>query len=120
MKILIYSLEGDSGGLAWKMQKEGAAVGFFIKKKWGRPQMDSIVPHVETLEEGLKNKPDFILFDLNKDGETADKLRVEGWKVLCGSKLADKMEFDRAWGVKLCEQYGILVPRTTSFENVES
>jgi phosphoribosylamine--glycine ligase len=118
MRVLIYSLEGDSCGLAWKMQKEGASVDLFIKEKWARPQMEGIVPHVETLEEGLKNKPDYILFDLNKDGAVADKLRSDGWKVVGGSKLADQMEFDRAWGVKLCEQYGIPVPRTESFKDV--
>jgi hypothetical protein len=75
MKILIHSKEGDSAGLAWQFQKDGADVSFFIKEKWARRQMDGIVPKVETLEEGLKTKPDFILFDLNGDGETADKVK---------------------------------------------
>lgn len=120
MRVLIHSAEGDSAGLAWQMQKEGATVDFFVKAKWARRQMEGIVPHVETLEEGLKNKPDFVLFDLNGDGETADSLRKDGWKVIGGSKMCDRMEFDRAWGVKLCEQYGIKTPKTTQFENVES
>jgi phosphoribosylamine-glycine ligase len=119
MKILLHSKEGDSAGLAWQFQKEGASVDFFIKEKWARRQMEGIVPHVETLEEGLKNNPDFILFDLNGDGESGDKLRKDGWKVINGSKMADKMEFDRAWGVKLCEQYGIKTPKTTQFKAVE-
>jgi phosphoribosylamine---glycine ligase len=119
MKILIHSKEGDSGGLAYLMQREGAKVSLYIKEKWARRQMDGIVPKVETLEEGLKTKPDFILFDLNGDGETADKLRKDGHKVVCGSALADKMEFDRAWGVKLCQQYGIKTPKTTEFKNVD-
>lgn len=120
MRILIHSSEGDSAGLAWQMQKEGAKVDLFIKEKSMRRQMDGIVPKVESIEEGLKNKPDLILFDLNGDGETADKLRSDGWKVVNGSKMSDRMEFDRAWGVKLCEQYGIRTPRTTQFENVDT
>lgn len=119
MKILIYSLEGDSSGLAYSMQKEGAKVDLFVKKKWARPTMEGLVPKVETLEEGLVNKPDFILFDLNGDGPIADSLRKEGWKVVNGSALADRMEFDRAWGVKLCEQYGIRTPKTMEFKNVD-
>lgn len=119
MKVLIYSMEGDSCGIAYKMQKEGAQVDLFIKEKWARRQMEGIVPHVETLEEGLKNKPDYILFDLNKDGAVADDLRRDGWKVVNGSKLADKLEFDRAYGVKVCEQVGIKTPKTTEFKNVE-
>ena len=119
MRILLHSKEGDSAGLAYQFQREGATVDFFIKEKWARRAMGEIVPHVESLEEGLKNKPDFILFDLNGDGETADKLRKDGWKVVNGSALADKLEFDRAYGVKVCEQYGIKTPKTTEFQNVD-
>ncbi len=120
MRVLIHSKEGDSSGLAWQMQKEGAQVDLFIKEKWARRQMEGIVPHVETLEEGLRNKPDFILFDSNGDGETADKLRADGWRVVCGSRLSDKLEFDRAYGVKVCKQYGIKTPVTTEFKNVDA
>lgn len=119
MRILIHSKEGDSGGIAYQMQKEGAQVDLFIKEKWARRQMEGVVPHVETIEEGLKNKPDLILFDLNGEGNDADRLRADGWKVVCGSKMADKMEFDRAYGVKLCQQYGIKTPKTTEFKNVD-
>lgn len=120
MRILIYSLEGDSAGLAWQMQKEGAQVDFYVKEASLRKQMLGIVPHIESLEEGLRNKPDVILFDLNGDGKVADSLRNKGWRVVGGSAMADRMEFDRAWGVKICEQYGIRTPRTTSFKDVES
>jgi phosphoribosylamine--glycine ligase len=119
MRILIYSLEGDSSGLAYQMHQEGAQVWLFIKERSMRRTMEGIVPHVQTLEEGLSKKPDYILFDLNKDGKVADKLRADGWKVINGSALADKMEFDRAYGVKLCEQYGIKTPKTTEFNSVD-
>jgi phosphoribosylamine-glycine ligase len=120
MRVLIHSREGDSSGLAWQMQKEGASVDLFVKDKSMRRTMEGIIPHVETLEEGLKNKPDFIIFDLNGDGKTADDLRKDGWKVINGSALADRMEFDRAWGVKLCQQVGIKTPKTTEFDNVDA
>lgn len=119
MKVLIYSLEGDSAGLAYQMHREGASVDLFIKNKWARRSMEGIVPHVETLEEGLKNKPDYILFDLNGDGAVADKLRSDGWKVINGSKMADRLEFDRSYGVKICQQNGIRVPKTVEFSNVD-
>lgn len=119
MRVLIHSSEGDSAGLAWQMQKEGSQVDFFVKEKWARRHMEGIIPHVETLEEGLKNKPDFILFDLNGDGGTADSLRKNGFKVVNGSALADKLEFDRSYGVKICKQYGIKTPTTVEFNNVD-
>lgn len=120
MKILIHSASGDSGGLAWMMQREGAEVTLFIKDTFSRKVMEGLVPQVESIEEGLKKKPDFILFDLNGDGEKADKLRADGWKVIGGSKLADKLEMDRAYGVNLAKQYGIKTPKTVEFKGVEN
>lgn len=120
MKILFHSKSGDSAGLWYRMQQEGAKVSAYIKEGWARRVMSGIVPHVETLEEGLAEKPDVIVFDLNGDGKRADDLRKDGYKVVCGGSLMDKMEMDRAYGVNLAKQYGIKVPATTEFNDVES
>lgn len=119
MKILFISKEGDSSGIWYQCQKDGVKVSSYIEDKWARRLMDGIVPKVESIEEGLKENPDFIVFDLNGMGEQADKLRSDGWKVVGGSNLADRLEFDRSWGVKICEQYGIKVPKTTEFKAVD-
>lgn len=119
MKILIHSDTGDSGGLAYLMQKEGAAVTLYIKDTFSRKVMDGLVPHVDSLEDGLKSKPDFILFDLNGAGDLADKLRKDGHKVIGSSKLADKLEMDRSYGVKVAKQYGMKVPVTVEFTNID-
>lgn len=119
MKILIHSSSGDIGGLAYMMKKEGASVDLFVKDSFARKVMDGLVPHVETMEEGLKKKPDFVLFDVNGDGKLADKIRKDGFKVIGGSSFADKLEFDRAYGAKVAKQYGIACPETTEFKNVE-
>lgn len=119
MKILIHSASADSAGLAWLMQKEGAHVDMFVKDAFARKVMSGIISHVETMEEGLKNKPDLVLFDLNGDGEKADEIRKEGFKVVGGSVLADKLEMDRAYGVKVAKQFGIKVPPTVEFKKVD-
>jgi phosphoribosylamine--glycine ligase len=120
MKILIHSKSGDSAGLAWIMQREGSDVSIFIKEPWAREVMSGLVPHVESIEEGLKEKPDVILFDLNGDGQVAEKLRKDGWKVVGGSTLADKLEMDRAWAGKVASQYGIRTPSTTEFKDIDA
>lgn len=120
MRILIHSQAGDIGGIAYQMVREGATVDLFVKDKFYRRAMDGLVPKVETIEEGLKNKPDFILFDLNGDGEKADQLRSAGYKVIGASKLADKLEMDRSYGGKVAAQYGLRVPRTTEFKDIQS
>lgn len=119
MRILLHSSIPESVGLAYLMHKEGAQVDLFIKDSTNRNLMHGLVPHVESLEEGLKNKPDVIIFDFREDGKTADKLRADGWEVVCGSAIADKLEMDRAYGVKVAEQYGMKVPKTTEFKSLE-
>lgn len=101
------------------MQREGAQVTLYIKEPNSRRVMDGIVPHVNTIEDGLSKKPDVVLFDLNGDGDLADKIRSDGYKVICGSKMMDKLELDRSYGVKVAKQYGIKVPTTTEFKNVD-
>jgi phosphoribosylamine---glycine ligase len=119
MRILIHSQAGDIGGIAYQMVKEGAKVDLFIKEKSYRRAMDGLVPKVETIEEGLKNKPDLVIFDLNGDGDLADKIRKDGHKVIGSSALADKLEMDRAYGGKVAKQYGLHVPKTTEFKDIK-
>lgn len=119
MRILFISKEGDSSGIWMQCQKEGAKVSAYIDEKWARRIMDGIVPKCESVEEGLKENPDVIVVDLNGLGKLADKLRKDGWRVVGGSELADRLEFDRSYGVKVAQQYGIKVPKTTEFNNVD-
>jgi len=119
MKILIHSASGDSGGLAWIMKNEGAEVSIFIKDTFARKVGEGLYHHVDSLEEGLKAKPDVILFDLNGEGEIAEKLRKDGFKVVGGSQLADKLEMDRAYGVNLAKQFGIKTPKTVEFKKID-
>jgi hypothetical protein len=100
MRVLVYSLFGDGGGLAYQMAREGAKVDLFIKDPYYRQ--------------------DFILFDLSGDGKKADDLRRDGWKVIGSSDLADRLENDRAWAGKVAAQYGLYVPEATEFKDIES
>lgn len=120
MKTLFISKEGDSSALWWKMQQDGEKVSAYIKEPWARKVMSGIVPHVESLSEGLSEKPDTIVFDGNGMGDVAEKLRKDGYKVFGGSSLADKLEYDRSYGGKVAQQYGILVPPTQRFEDIKS
>jgi len=119
MKILIHSATGDSAGLAQIFQKEGHKVSWFIKEKTCRELMKNIVPQVSSMVEGVKEKPDFILFDREGDGDLADRLKKAGLAVCCACGLADKMELDRAFGIKMMEDAGIKIPKTSNFSNVE-
>lgn len=45
-----------------------------------------------------------IIFDDNGDGGYADHLRKEGWMVVGGSELSDKLESDRWWGLQVAKK----------------
>lgn len=120
MRFLINDASADFAGIAYQMVKEGAQVDLFIEDKFYRNAMDGLVSKVESMDEGLKNKPDVVIFSLNGQGELGDKIKKDGFKVIGASVLADKLEMDRSYGVKVAQQYGIRVPKTTEFKDVSS
>lgn len=120
MRFLIHDQTADFAGIAYQMVREGAEVDLFIEDKFYRQAMDGLVPKVESVREGLSKKPDAVIFSLNGNGDLADKIRKDGYKVIGASALADRLEMDRSYGGKVAKQYGLHVPRTTEFKDVES
>jgi phosphoribosylamine---glycine ligase len=80
--------------------------------------LENIVTKVKTVDEGIRKKPDFVLFDSVAQGKLADKLRKEGWNVFGAHALADKLELDRKFGADFMEEHGIKIPHTTSFTKI--
>lgn len=119
MKILIHDRSADFVGVAYQMKKEGCSVDVFIADPGYRNAMDGILNKVDSIEKGLRNNPDLVIFSLNEDSELADKIRADGYKVIGSSRIAKKLEMDRAYGVKVCQQYGIKTPKTQEFSSVE-
>lgn len=110
---------GDGAGLAYRMKQEGQQVNLFIKERHAKRVMDGLLDKVSSVEEGLKNRPDFILMDMSGMGPLADDLRSKGHKVISGSSMMDKLELDRMHGIKTAKQFGIAVPETIEFSNAD-
>lgn len=119
MNILFISKEGDSAGLWHLCKREGAKVVAYIHERWARRIADGLIDKVETIEQGLKEKPDVIVIDLNGMGKIGDDLQKDGWKVVGGGEFANRFEMDRGWAVKVAQQFGVKVPKTTEFKDVE-
>lgn len=115
MKILIHSKNGDSNALAMRFMKEGHKVQMFNEIACTRASMEGMVEHVSSMSAGMKEKPDFVLFDREGDGDLAARLIKAGVPVVGGHPLADKIELDRDFGIKTMEDAGIRVPKTTNF-----
>ena len=59
------------------------------------------------------------IWDGNHHAEFADKLRSEGFYVLGGHVLADRMEHDRDFGLSLIKKAGLTTPEYEEFQSIE-
>src|SRR5712692_2196730 len=106
MKFLFVSVEALSTDLAWRLKKEGHDVKFYTRSESEKDVGDGFVEKVSAWEP-LKDWADVIVFDDLGFGETADKLRAEGKKVVGGSTYTDKLENDREFGQEELKSVGV-------------
>jgi hypothetical protein len=62
-------------------------------------------------------KDGIILFETAADGVAQDELRSNGYNVIGGSGLGDRLEADRAYGQKVLEEFGIQSAATHQFQD---
>ena len=120
----------DMSGLGWvkKLLEEGEQAVLATKISEDERDPDQFnevgkgwVP-VITFEQAVKDFSDpmtYWIFDSNKLSEEADKLRTKGQKVFGTSKLSAKMEFDRAYAVKVATDAGLSSPDTHEFSDIQ-
>ena len=117
MKIFVFSPLGDAIGLCQQLGQENHDVMIHIVDKHQRRAFDGIVWKSDDPEKDSK-QADVILFDDNQFGHIADRWREEGRPVINGSRLADRLEMDRAFGMKVLEKAGIPIPETFRFKGL--
>lgn len=67
----------------------------------------------------LKSDKTYWIFAENHLTKVADQLRKEGQKVFGTSELSEKMEHDRAFGVKVAKDAGLDSPENKEFKTIE-
>lgn len=101
--------------LAWRVQQEGHQVKYCILSKADREIADGLLEKVPDWET-WKEWADLIVFDDSDFGESCEKLRREGRKVIGGTKYSDRLESDRDFGQAEMQAAGLTTLPSWDFE----
>lgn len=118
----IVSEQGDGAGFAIRLVDEGYETRLWIRDPDGASIADNMVPKVGDVEDLIHDAEpdrDVFLFDVSGNGVHADYLRDQGFPVLGGSMLADRLERDRRFGYHVMASSDIQTPETKSFTNFD-
>ena len=118
----IVSETGDGFGFAARLVQEGYATRFWARSSEAKSIGDRIVPKVGDLEDLLydaESDRDIFVFDVSGNGIIADYVSSQGFPVLGGSMLSDRLERDRKFGYSIMLRCDIEVPETKSFKSFE-
>ena len=122
MNILFVSEDLSGGDLAYRLKKEGNKVRLFVRDKSQRQNLVGMVDQVENWENQLSwvgKKKGLIIFDSTGFGDKQDWLRKEGYSVVGGCAMGDKIEDDRHFGKEIMEQCGIETIPSFPFRSIE-
>lgn len=116
MKFLMISVAGEGAGILKQIQDEGNDCRILIQEETYKDVYDGIL---EKCNEVDPDDDEIILFDMSGNGELADELRDEDYKVFGGSEFSDKLEKDRQFGLDIMKEAGIKLPETQEFQDFE-
>lgn len=109
MKYLIVSDELDSLGVLTRLIDEGHEVKVWCKDKESHDIGSGIIRLVPNYRDHVR-WADVVVVDSTGYGKEADAWRKAGILVSCGTAETDKIEDDRAYGMRVLEKHGLTVP----------
>ena len=112
----------DGFGFAYQLKQQGEDVRLWIRSSTAKQVGDNLVDKVGDLEDVLVDADpasDIFIFDVSGNGMLADALFRQGFPVLGGSVVADRLERDRIFGAEVMKQCGIDVPKTVTFSDFD-
>lgn len=116
-RVLLISKEGDGLGVAQRLAAEGCRVSVWIEEERFAQAGRGIVDRVDDWRaEGPR--ADYIITDCVGLGSLEPSLKALGKPVLGCSSVLDKVELDRALGMRLFDTAGVAVPETYEFESL--
>lgn len=120
MNILFISKDLLAGNVAYLLTKEGHNVKLFIQDKDRRGNFEGLVTKIENWKNELNwvGKDGLIVFDETGFGKEQDQLRKDGYIVVGGSELGDKLEDDRAFGQSIFAESDMTIAPLYDFKNI--
>lgn len=114
MKILVISQTGDFLGVAHRLVYEGHDVSMWIKEKAYARSGKGILKRVDSWRSGLRDA-ELAIVDMVGMGHILNALRTVGVPYMGIHPAMDKLELERAEGMRIFADAGIDIPETHSF-----
>ena len=118
MKFLFVSPEALSIDLAYVLRQEDNDVRFFVQSATEKDVGDGFVEKVDSWENNV-DWADVIIFDDIGYGKIAEKLRMDGKRVVGGSVYTDRLDNEREFGQQELAKAGVSVLPNWNFSDFE-
>ncbi len=115
----------DLGDMYLRLMSRGHQVRVCMSDPASEGVMQGMLPFTDDWRDELEwvrnaGNEGVILFEGASDGNTQDELRAEGYNVIGGSALGDRLEGDRACGQGFLREAGIATIPTHEFEDFDA
>ena len=124
MRFLGIGETNDLGDMYLRLLQEGHEVRVFMSDENSAGVMEGMLEFTDDWESELDwirqaGSEGIVLFETAHHGEIQDRLRREGFNVVGGSALGDRLESERDFGQKVLSEFGLKTARSTLFTSVD-
>jgi phosphoribosylamine--glycine ligase len=109
------------GDMYRRLLRAGHEVRVFVGESEAHDIFRGLVPRIDTLQRGLDwvGRDGVIVGETATFGARADALRADGFAVVGGSAVADRLEVDRAYGQRIMAEVGMQTAPTHHFKRFD-